>query len=84
VVFDNSLADGSWYYSHSHVVPPSELDQADGKIPGRRSLPDAAKRTAGEMALRLAAIGAISHDDSVENPRLFCGYGDNARAAPPA
>jgi hypothetical protein len=33
VVFDNSLADGSWYYSHSHVVPPSELDQADGKIP---------------------------------------------------
>jgi exo beta-1,2-glucooligosaccharide sophorohydrolase (non-reducing end) len=33
VVFDNSLADGSWYYNHSHVVAPSELDQADGKIP---------------------------------------------------
>lgn len=33
VVFDNSLANGSWYYSHSHVVAPSELDQADGKIP---------------------------------------------------
>jgi exo beta-1,2-glucooligosaccharide sophorohydrolase (non-reducing end) len=33
VVFDNSLADGSWYYNHSHVVARSELDQADGKIP---------------------------------------------------
>jgi hypothetical protein len=33
VVFDNSLADGSWYYSHSRVVAPSELDQADGKLP---------------------------------------------------
>ncbi len=33
VVFDNSLADGSWYYSHCHVVAPSELDQADGNIP---------------------------------------------------
>jgi hypothetical protein len=29
-------------------------------------------------------IALISHDYSVENPRLFCGYGDNARAAPPA
>jgi hypothetical protein len=26
VVFDNSLADCSWYYNHSHVVAPSELD----------------------------------------------------------
>ncbi len=33
VVFDNSLPDGSWYYSHSYLVAPSELDQADGKLP---------------------------------------------------
>jgi len=33
VVFDNSLADGPWYYSHARVVAPSELDQVDGKIP---------------------------------------------------
>jgi hypothetical protein len=33
VIFDNSLADGSWYYSRSHVVGPSELDLVDGKLP---------------------------------------------------
>jgi exo beta-1,2-glucooligosaccharide sophorohydrolase (non-reducing end) len=33
VVFDNSLADGSWYYSKSNVVGPSELDRVDGKLP---------------------------------------------------
>ncbi len=33
VVFDNSLADGSWYHSHGRVVAPSELDQVGGKIP---------------------------------------------------
>lgn len=33
VVFDNSLADGSWHYSRSHVVGPSELDLVDGKLP---------------------------------------------------
>ncbi len=33
VVFDNSLPDGSWYYSRTHVVAPSELDQTDGKLP---------------------------------------------------
>jgi hypothetical protein len=33
VIFDNSLADGSWYYSRGHVVGPSELDVVDGKLP---------------------------------------------------
>ena len=33
VVFDNSLADGSWHYGRSHVVGPSELDLVDGKLP---------------------------------------------------
>ena len=33
VVFDNSLADGSWHYSGSHVAGPSELDPLDGKLP---------------------------------------------------
>ena len=33
VVFDNSLVDGSWHYSRSHVVGPSELDLVDGKLP---------------------------------------------------
>ena len=33
VVFDNSLADGSWHYSRSDVVGPSELDRVDGKLP---------------------------------------------------
>jgi hypothetical protein len=32
VIFDNSLADGSWYYIPGHVVGPSELD-LDGKLP---------------------------------------------------
>ena len=39
VVFDNSLADGSWHYSGSHVVGPSELDLVDGKLPVDGSQP---------------------------------------------
>lgn len=33
VIFDNSLADCSWYYSRSHVVGPSELDLVNAKLP---------------------------------------------------
>lgn len=33
VVFDNSLADGSYYYSRGYVVAPSQLELVDGKIP---------------------------------------------------
>ncbi len=33
VVFDNSLPDRSWYYSHTYLIAPSELDQVDGRIP---------------------------------------------------
>ena len=33
VIFDNSLADGSWYYSQSNVVGPSEFDRAGSKLP---------------------------------------------------
>ncbi len=33
VVFDNSLADGGYYYSDSHVVAPSRLELFQGKFP---------------------------------------------------
>jgi hypothetical protein len=33
VVFDNSLADGGYYYSDSHVVAPSRLELFKGKFP---------------------------------------------------
>lgn len=33
VVFDNSLADRSYYHSEARVVAPSRLEIADGKIP---------------------------------------------------
>ncbi len=33
VAFDNSLSGGAYYYSHASAQAPSELDQADGKIP---------------------------------------------------
>ncbi len=33
VVFDNSLADGGYYYSDTHVVAPSRLELFKGKFP---------------------------------------------------
>ena len=33
VAFDNSLADGSVYYSHGDVLAPSEFELVDGKLP---------------------------------------------------
>lgn len=33
VVFDNSLTDGSYYFSQGSVVPPSSLEISDGKFP---------------------------------------------------
>ena len=33
VVFDNSLADGGYYYSDSHAVAPSRLELFQGKFP---------------------------------------------------
>jgi hypothetical protein len=53
VVFDNSLTDGSYYYSEGFVLAPSQLELVDGKIPGVFVQAD----------YRRFAIGAINGQD---------------------